>query len=235
MKKLTTLLIAIFVISSSFFAQLGEIKGIIKDKNTGERLFGATVYIETAGNKIGDASDPDGKYTIKPVNVGKHAVYVSALGYKKTKIIDVLVTSDKITHVDIGLDIGVINMKGYDKIVYREPLISKDQPGVQQIPLKTFQRNANRVDPILAISSMTSGVTVGPNGKDVMIRGSRPASTQFITDGVKSITGEIGIPGQAIGSIKVYTSGVPARYGDVSGGVIVVETKSYFDLAQGYK
>ena len=57
----------------------------------------------------------------------------------------------------------------------------------------------------------------------------------FSSSGVKSITSKIGIPGQAIGSIKVYTSGVPASYGDVSGGIIVMETKSYFYLAQKYK
>lgn len=52
---------------------------------------------------------------------------------------------------------------------------------------------------------------------------------------MKSITGEIGIPGLAIGAMKVYTGGVPAKYGDVNGGVIVVETKSYFDLSKEYK
>jgi outer membrane receptor protein involved in Fe transport len=68
-----------------------------------------------------------------------------------------------------------------------------------------------------------------------MVRGARPTSTQFITDGMKSRTGDIGIPGIAVGSVKVYTSGIPAEYGDVTGGVIVVETKSYFDLIQQYK
>ncbi len=236
MKKLTTLLTIIFFISSGIFAQVGEIKGFIKDKKSEEPLFGATVHIETAGNKIGAAADPDGKYTIKPVNVGTHAVFVSALGYKKTKIIDVLVTSDKITYVNIDLEIGAINMKGYDKIVYIEPLINKDEPGTQHIPMKEFKNNVNsRMNPLVAITDLATGLTLAPNGKDVMVRGSRPASTQFITDGVKSITGDIGIPGQAIGSVKVYTSGIPARYGDVSGGIIVVETKSYFDLAQKYK
>ena len=52
---------------------------------------------------------------------------------------------------------------------------------------------------------------------------------------MKSITGEIGIPGLAVGSIKVYTGGIPSNYGDVTGGVIVVETTSYFDLAQKFK
>jgi hypothetical protein len=82
---------------------------------------------------------------------------------------------------------------------------------------------------------MTTGLTLAPNGKDVYIRGARPTSTQFITDGMKSITGEIGIPGLAVGSIKVYTGGIPSNYGDVTGGVIVVETTSYFDLAQKFK
>jgi hypothetical protein len=36
-------------------------------------------------------------------------------------------------------------------------------------------------------------------------------------------------PSMAIGSIMVYTGGVPSKYGDYSGGVVVVETMSYFD------
>ena len=121
-------------------------------------------------------------------------------------------------------------------VTHIAPILDKSEPGAQHVPMKEFRKNVNaRINPLLAISDMTAGVTVGANGKDVMIRGSRPTSTQFITDGVKSLTGDIGIPGQAIGSVKVYTSGIPARYGDVTGGVIVVETKSYFDLAQEYK
>ncbi len=235
MKKLTTLIGTILFISSGVFAQVGEIKGFVKDKETGEPLFGATVYIETAGNKIGAAADPDGKYTIKPVNTGVHSVYVSALGYNQKKIMDVLVTSDKITYVNIdliaGIELGVIII---EEERWTIPLIDKGQPGVQHITPIELKRSVHRQDPIKIVTHMP-GVTLAPNGKDVYVRGSRPQSTQFITDGMKSITGDIGIPGQAIGSIKVYTGGVPARYGDLTGGVIVVETKSYFDLAQEYK
>ena len=236
MKKLTTLITILFFISNGIFAQLGEIKGFVKDEKTGEPLFGATVYIETAGNKVGDASDPDGKYTIKPVNVGTHVVFVSVLGYKKIKITDVLVTSDKITYVDVNMEKAVTE---FDEFVVEEeryiiPLLDKGQPGIQHVLPKELKNSVNRNDPIKIVTNLP-GVTLAPNGKDVYIRGSRPSSTQFVTDGMKSITGDIGIPGQAIGSIKVYTGGVPSKYGDVSGGVIVVETKSYFDLAQEYK
>lgn len=236
MKKLTTLLTIIFFIASSSFAQLGEIKGFVKDEN-GDPLPGVTVYVKIAGNMQGSASDGNGKYTIKPVRAGTHAVYVSALGYKKIKIYDVLVTSGNIAYVNVDMEEAVTVLDGITVVakIHDIPLIDKAEPGVQHIPPKEFQRNVNINDPIKAVVSMTSGLTLAPNGKDVMVRGARPTSTQFITDGVKSRTGEIGIPGLAIGSVKVYTSGVPASYGDLTGGVIVVETKSYFDLAQQYK
>jgi hypothetical protein len=237
MKKLTTLLTIILFVSSCAIAQVGEIKGFIKDSKTGELIPGATVHIETGGAKIGDASDLDGKYTIKPVNVGTHTVFVSALGYKKMKIHNVLITSDKITYVNVDLVEAITELDVFtvEEKMHEIPLIEPDEPGVQHILPKEFKQNVNRMEPIKAITSMVPGLVLAPNGKDVYVRGSRPSATQFITDGVKSITGEIGIPGQAIGAVKVYTGGVPARYGDVSGGVIVVETKSYFDLAQEYK
>lgn len=234
MKKLTALLTATLLITSGIFAQIGEIKGTIKDKKTGITIPGATAHIEIAGNKTGDAADMDGKYTINPVNVGTYSVYISAMGYKPVKIKNVLITSDKITYVNVDMEEAITELDGITvvAVIHKIPLIEPDEPAVQHILPKEFLRSVHRNNPILAITSMTSGLTLAPNGKDVMVRGSRPTATQFITDGVKSITGAIGIPGLAIGSAKVYTSGIPAKYGDVSGGVIVVETKSYFDLAQ---
>jgi hypothetical protein len=236
MKKLTTLIILIFFITNGFFAQFGEIKGIVKDEN-GNPLPGTTVYIEIAGNMQGTASDGDGKYTIKPVRVGTHTVYASALGYKKVKIGGVLITSGKITYVNVDMEIAVTVLDGFVVVekIHDIPLLDKAEPSVQHIIPKEFERSPHKNNPIMAITTMTAGLTLAPNGKSVYVRGSRPQSTQFITDGMKSITGGIGIPGLAIGSIKVYTGGIPANYGDLTGGVIVVETKSYFDLAQEYK
>lgn len=236
MKKLTTLITAILFLSSTLLAQLGEIKGFVKDEK-GEPLPGATVYIENSGTMQGTASDGFGKYTIKPVRAGTHSVFVSAIGYKKIKIYDVLVTSGNITYVNADLavvatemDVLVVEAK-----MHEIDLINKAEPGVQHIIPKEFKKSVHRNNPIKAITTMTAGVTLAANGKDVYVRGSRPGSTQFITDGMKSITGGIGIPGMAVGSVKVYTGGVPAIYGDLTGGVIVVETTSYFDLAQKFK
>ena len=115
----------------------------------------------------------------------------------------------------------------------RSPLISKDEPSVQSLSASVIRQNVNRDNPIKIATSLP-GVTQGDQG-EVYIRGSRPLSTQYITDGIKMPDGKIGIPGQAIGSMKVYTGGIPANYGDVTGGVIVVETMSYYDLLQMYR
>lgn len=236
MKTLTNLLIVFLFTANGIYAQTGTIKGIIKDKETGEPIPGATVHIEIAGNMNGSATDGDGKFTIKPVNSGTYVVHASVIGYKKVDVKDVRITSDKITYVDVEMEIAATEIDVFTvvEVIHEVPLISKDEPHVQMLTAKDLKTNVNRNDPIKIATSLP-GVTLGANGKDVYVRGSRPSSTQFITDGMKSITGDIGIPGQAIGSIKVYTGGVPARYGDLAGGVIVVETKSYYDLAQDYK
>jgi len=232
MKKLLLLSSAVLFIISVGFSQTGEIKGIVKDEK-GEPLFGTQVYVEIGGVKQGAITDPDGKYTIKPINPGKHQVYMSSMGYQKQIIQNVDVLSNRITYVNADLVSSTITMDDFVVVEHIIPLIDKDEPYVQIISAESIKDSPQKHNPI-AIVGQISGVTVAPNGKDVYVRGSRPQSTQFITDGMKSITGGIGIPGLAIGSIKVYTGGVPAAYGDVTGGVIVVETKSYYDYAQKF-
>ena len=43
------------------------------------------------------------------------------------------------------------------------------------------------------------------------------------------------IPGAALRGLEAYTGGIPAKYGDTTGGVVVLETKGYFDLYYAWK
>ena len=43
------------------------------------------------------------------------------------------------------------------------------------------------------------------------------------------------VPSCSIANMMVYTGGIPAKYGDTMGGVIVVETEGYFDLYRDWK
>lgn len=229
----------LFFASATLSAQSSEIKGTVKDAKTNQPLYNVNVYVKISGIPQGAVTDTNGKYTIKPLNSGIHTVYASSLGYNEVTTSNVILSADKITYVDILMDEAAYTMTGIEIVAKKEvkhaiPLINKDEPHAQIILPSEIKNSPHQKDPIKILYTLP-GITPANNGKDLMIRGARPTSTQFITDGMKSITGEIGIPGQAIGAVKVYTGGIPAKYGDVTGGVIIVETKSYFDYAQEFK
>ena len=79
------------------------------------------------------------------------------------------------------------------------------------------------------IRVLTPGAYVSEDGKEVYFRGSRNGSVKYIVDGVTQVGSSSGVPSVAIASMMVYMGGVPAKYGDFDGGVVVIETKSYFD------
>lgn len=70
----------------------------------------------------------------------------------------------------------------------------------------------------------TSGVYRSPNG-GLSIRGSRTDGTALIVDGVRMPIGTV-IPTAGTESFEVLTGGIPAKYGDFTGGAIMITTAS---------
>ena len=83
------------------------------------------------------------------------------------------------------------------------------------------------------IASRNSDIKVGSDGQ-MMIRGSRGNNLISYIDGVKMNEVQ-SVPSAAIGAITIYSSAIPAKYGDTTGGVIIIETKSYYDLWRAAK
>jgi outer membrane cobalamin receptor len=74
----------------------------------------------------------------------------------------------------------------------------------------------------------TATVFQKDEGGSINIRGSRDNATQYIVDGIR-MNGNINIPRSAIQEITVISGGVPAIYGDATGGIVVISTKSGFN------
>ena len=81
-------------------------------------------------------------------------------------------------------------------------------------------------DIVSMIINVTPGVMPTPDGKNLYIRGSRQGSTGYYIDGNK-IMSSAEVPGIGIAGIEVITGGVPAEYGDCTGGVVIITTKEY--------
>ena len=96
---------------------------------------------------------------------------------------------------------------------------------IKRSPLK-FDQNA-------MIAAMSSDIKLTEDG-DLVFRGSRKGDMIYMMDGIK-LTSVSNVPSAAIGGMMVYTGGIPAKYGDTTGGVVVMETKSYFDLYREWK
>lgn len=72
-------LLQLFIFQAS--GQNGTIKGTVKDKETGEELVGASVFVK--GTTIGVSSDLDGKFELANIQTGTYTVVCSYISYRQ--------------------------------------------------------------------------------------------------------------------------------------------------------
>jgi hypothetical protein len=212
----------------------GEIHGKVKDKN-GLLLPGVVVIASNGVDSMGLSSDLDGKYRLKPLMPGNYTVTAKMIGMADSRISGIKVSPDNITFV------GDIIMKEDESVgptviitsSYRDPLINRDGPPVTIIRAKDLKNmpSANGTGTIKNIvASLVSDAKPSSDGKELYFRGSRAGSVVYFIDGMKIRDRVPNLPSSGISSISVYTGGVPAKYGDATGGIIVVDTKNYLEV-----
>jgi outer membrane receptor for ferrienterochelin and colicin len=238
-------LIVLFPIVMTVHAQIGKgsIRGKITDNKSGEPLPFVNVILERGGKQItGGSSDFDGAYDIKPIDPGTYEVVVSYVGYQPYKQVGVVVSSNKITFLDLKLNQG-IELKEFEVIQYNVPLIDRDggasggtitRDDIAKMPGRSAESMATTV----------AGTSDAGTGGGISIRGARTENTYYYIDGVKVPAGAgTGLPKSSIEEVQVITGGVPANFGDVTGGLINITTRgpsrNYFGgfeyLTSGFK
>lgn len=227
----TTAAIAMLLVCSltSQGQAFGEIHGKVFDQD-GLALPMAAIQVKAGENVYGAVSDLDGKFKVKPLPAGIYSAEISFVTYHTSEIVDIIVAPDKITYVkDIEMipDTEVID----DAIIitYVVPLIDPDNTGMKTITAEEIEHMPTVKNLGDFVAKTSSEISTNAEGTELYFRGSRAGTSQYIVDGVKIMGRAPRIPQSGVGSISVYTGGVPAKYGDVTGGVIVIETKNYFD------
>lgn len=209
----------------------GEIHGRVVDEND-RPLEYVSVAAEQAGTRIGTETDTDGRFILKPLPAGTYKLRFITAERPTVEISDVRVDpglNNRLRPVVMpNAELGPVIVVAYR---WEEPLIRPDDPARMVITQAQIKSNAVRKDPVKLIATMTPGVTRAANSDELYFRGSRSGAMAYFVDGVK-MSALSAVPPDAINSVTVYTGGLPARYGDVTGGVVAIETKSYFDLYQ---
>ena len=233
MKKL--IMITALLMSMQSFAQsaLGEIVGEVVEEGTVVAVFGAVVFIEEDGKKYQAKTDVDGRFRISAVPSGTHIMNVRYMGDTLQDII-----------VDVPMDgffnAGQIGFSGetqrFDAVnvsaIGKVRLIDGNLP-VPKLDYKEIDKSPLKFNVKGLVASMTSDVRQTEDG-ELVFRGARKGDMIYLVDGVK-MRDAGSLPGVSIGRMMVYTGGLPAKYGDTLGGVVVIESKSYFDLYRAWE
>ncbi|MBD3636048.1 MAG: carboxypeptidase regulatory-like domain-containing protein [Crocinitomicaceae bacterium] len=234
------LLLTVFCLTAGFaFSQTGNgtIKGQITDKESGDPLPFVKVVVMQNGQQKGFAqTDFDGKFLISSLPPGKYDVEARFVGYQPIRQEGVVVNADKYTLLnDMQMGSSAEMLDVVEVIHYEVPLIDKDggasgatvtRDDIAKMPTRSAT----------GIAQTVGGVYSSEGSSALSIRGTRSDATYYFIDGIK-VRGSSALPKSAIQEVSVITGGVPANYGDVTGGIIAITTRGpsarYFGSFEG--
>lgn len=234
MRKL--MMIAALLFSAQSFAQqaMGDVIGEVVEIGSVNPVDGAVAYIEDNGRLYQAKTDIDGRFRISGIPTGTYILNIKKFeDTVKNIVVDVPI--DGFDNVGV-IEFGKMQVLATTTVVAKDPnrirLIDGNLP-VASISAKEIDKSPAKFDVKGLISSISSDVRQTADG-ELVFRGARKGDMIYLVDGVK--TRDLGsIPGVSIGRMQVYTGGLPAKYGDTLGGVVVVESKSYFDLYRSWE
>lgn len=229
----------------------GAIHGIIKDESN-ERLIGANVLIKELA--IGSATDTKGYYSIRNIKPGEYTLETSFVGYEK-QTRKIKIKAGEVLEINFTLKSSAFQIGGIEVIGNTEllPKDVNTKTVIQSGEIEHYQASSLKdvLDLVPGVQK-TDNPGLGKTTQ-VAVRGSESNQlnafgTTVIVDGTplsnnanlqfEKLTGSkfggsnLGggvdlrtIPADNIESIEVITGLPSVRYGDVTSGIINVQTK----------
>jgi len=102
MKKTFTIALFSLMVLSVFAQDTGTLKGVVKDKESGQTVIGANVVLESDKGR-GAATDFDGKFSLI-LPAGKQNVIITSIGYA-AKTVSVSINAGATTELNVDLEI----------------------------------------------------------------------------------------------------------------------------------
>lgn len=231
MKLRLIILIILTAIINTGFAQSspGGIDGKVTDEKGEPVPFASVGAFEGGALKGQTKTDINGNYKIKPLDAGSYTVKFSSVGFPALEIEGIQVNSGRMTKYDAVMS----RKKNITKVlrVVGKKLIDPGQPNGQSKSKEEITKLAS-VDVVDAIGTI-AGVNKQSNGS-LNLSGDRNDGTMYLVDGMMMRGNAISnmAPG-AIRNVEVFRSGLPAKLGNATGGVVEVNTAGITSTTQG--
>lgn len=230
MKTIQLFTIAALIMTGSYAAaqSSGTIKGTVTDAKGSPLMFATVALMEDSVLITGAQTDDNGDYTIKQITPGEYTLKFIYAGYATKVIKNVYVDPTQVAYVSTKMaetsrELATVEITE----TFTQSIINPTYSTITAIKVDQIDHMpASRGDIVAIVTAVTPGVMPTDDGKDLYVRGSRRGSTQYIIDGNK-VMGSAEVPGPGIAGMEVLTGGVPAEYGDCTGGIVIITTKDY--------
>lgn len=235
MRKFKLLLTGIFLFSSIVMFAQQTMRGVVKDKATGETLPGVSVVVK--GTTNGDSTDFDGVFTLNNVKTGDVLVF-TYLGFANKEV-----TVGTNFNITVELEESSERLDEIVVVGYGTTTVKDATGSVEAITEKDFTKG-NIVTPENLLSGRVSGVTITQSGApgsggQIRIRGGSSISASndplIIIDGLpinnNGVSGSRGVlstinPNDIESFSVLKDAAATAIYGSrASNGVIIITTK----------
>ncbi len=231
--QITSILLFFIGISKSTFAQVTtDIFGTVTDE-TGQPIFGASVYLE--GTEKGSQTNFDGNYSIEGVAPGSYNLVVSYIGFETQTQYNVIVRTKGTPNYNFVLkeaaqQLDEVVVSNANKIS-RPRETSLSTQSLSAVEIATYPGSNNDV---VQVAQTLPGVSpsIGGFRNDLIIRGGAPNETVYYLDGMEipnvnhfatqgSAGGPVGLINVSfIDNVTLSTSAFGARYDNPLSGVL---------------
>jgi len=231
---LAAVVLVVGVSSLSAQAATGKLEGKVRDQQ-GAPIANAQVII--VGTKFGAQSNADGYYFINLIPAGTISLEVSFIGYKKTRVTDIRITSGQTITADVSLESTPVEVTEITVVAAQNELVPRDAVTTKQSVTGDYADKLP-VDRITNVLALQPGVVASTGGGTLSIRGGRTDEQAVYVDGVPVgagnrgtgfVTGggnSISISTNGFEDASVTTGASSAAFGGAQSGVISISTRT---------
>lgn len=233
--KIINVIWMLFCVLTSM-AQVGKVKGTVRDASTGEVLSG--IVVSVVGSSDYALTDAKGQYLITNAPVGFQKIFSRSIGYEVFTSEPIQITVAKEQTVDIELTPNTTELSTV-QVVSRAGRRSENPPvGIHKFNLQEIEKSPGGNRDISKVVQNIPGVVATPiNRNDLIVRGGGPNENKFYLDRIEipvinhfQTQGASGgnaslVNSDFLSGATLYTSAFPASRGNALSSVLDLKMK----------
>ena len=202
--------------------------GRVRDARTGEPVVGAAVFVE--GPVIGTVTDQYGAYALT-LPVGRHLVNVRGIGLRNARRAVQLYASGPL---DVEVEQDITPLKEVVVIGGQDQNVSSTRMGVEKLDIKQIKQLPSvfgEADVLRAVLLLPGVKSIGEGSTGFSVRGGNTDQNLILFNGA-TVYNPAHLFGffsafnpDAVKSVELYKSAIPAKYGGRLASVLDVETR----------